>query len=739
MPALGSRFLADKSSVAFTLLSPQATRVELWVYAAPMSANPIVKKQMVRQADQTLSCTVAVADLKAAGLQNTIYYGYRVWGPNWPFDSTWTAGSAAGFLSDVDSNGNRFNPNKLLLDPYALEISDDPLTANHRDPTVYQSGSPFRTEDTGPFASKGIVLDVPAADFGVKPTGAFKDDIIYEVHLRGLTKNDPIVSANLQGTYAGAALRAGYLKDLGITAVEFLPVHETQNTLNDDPELAALHNYWGYDSISYFAPDRRYAADQSPGGPTREWMAMVKAFHSVGLKVFVDVVYNHHAEGPVDDSTGDIGRIFTLRGLDNPSYYEALSPTETNFYEDDNGVGPNVNCATGPVRNLVIDSLKYWSQVLGADGFRFDLAAVLGNANAQGGYSFNRDDAGNILNRAVAELPVRPDGGGPGVDLIAEPYTANAQGQEQGNLPVGWSEWNDRYRDVFRASQNKLGFAPVTPGDMATRFAGSQDLFGPRGRHPWNSVNYIVSHDGFTLCDLYSYNQPKNNQPFPFGPSGGGRSANDELCWDHSGDSVQQLQAARTGLAILLLSAGTPMLTGGSEFFRTQFGNNNPYNLDTVANWLDWPAAAQETALTTFTRILALFRQAHPCLRPTQFFTGTDHNGNGLKDLTWFTDSGAEVDQGYFSSANNHFLAYRLDGTEFGDPAVSVYVAYNGWINPIAATIPRPLSGSRWFVVADTSPSAEPWGNIKPAGQEIPLGGSSYLVGGRSVALLIER
>jgi len=274
---------------------------------------------------------------------------------------------------------------------------------------------------------------------------------------------------------------------------------------------------------------------------------------------------------------------------------------------------------------------------------------------------------------------------------------------------------------------------------MAMRFAGSADLFGPRGRKPWNSTNYITCHDGFTLRDLHSYNQPNNNQPFPFGPSSGGRSARDEMCWDHGGDPAQQLQAVRTGLALLVLSAGTPMLSGGSEFYRTQFGNNNAYNLDTSANWLDWQAAAQQMALTAYTQNLLLFRRNYSCLRPAEFFTGTDHNGNGLKDLTWYFDSGAEADQNYLQSPDNHFLAYRLDGSEFGDPAASVYVAYNGWFNPIQANLPAPLPGNSWYVVADTSSASESWGNIHSSGQEVRLVAQSYSVQARSVVLLIER
>ena len=258
-------------------------------------------------------------------------------------------------------------------------------------------------------------------------------------------------------------------------------------------------------------------------------------------------------------------------------------------------------------------------------------------------------------------------------------------------------------------------------------------------RKPWNSVNYIVVHDGFTLRDLYSFNAPQNNQPFPKGPSPGGRSAGDEMCWDQGGDPVQQRQADRTGAALLLLSAGVPLITGGTEIYRTQFGNNNAFNIDTIANWLDWSTAPGEAVLTNYVRLLLQFRQAHPALRPADFFTGQDNNGNGLKDLTWYRDNGAEVDPAYFSNPSNHFLAFRLDGTEFGDPATSIYVAYNGWTDIVTATLPAPLPGNTWFQVADTSAAAGDFGNIHPAGAEVPLSNSQYGVAGRSVLLLIEK
>lgn len=729
---LGAR-LTDAGAI-FRVSAPRATRVELWIYAAPLDAAPVLQVAMTADAAGIYSAIVASQALNGLA---TIYYGLRAWGPNWTYDPAWIPGSLAGFAADVDRDGNRFNPNKLLLDPYALEVSHGPLTPFQPIVSAYLSGDNFRGIDTGPFAPKGIVLPLPAPDFGAKPTRAFKDEIVYEVHLRGLTRNDPAVPPEFQGTYRGAAMRAAYLRDLGVTAVEFLPVHETQNALNDQPALISDHNYWGYDSCSYFAPDRRYSSDQSAGGPTREWIQMVKAFHAVGLKVYVDVVYNHHQEDDVA-SRGAADVIYSLRGLDNAGYYETQA--DRSLYRNDNGVGANVNAATETVRNLVLDSLKYWTDVMGADGFRFDLAAVLGNRLAIGGYAFDATDPANILNRAVAELPARPADGGPGVDLIAEPYTATADGQEQGNFPVGWSEWNDRYRDTFRKAQNKLGILPVTPGMMATRFAGSDDLFRPRGRKPWNSVNYIVVHDGMTLRDLYAFNAPQNNQPYPRGPSPGGRSGQDEMCWDQGGDPTLQRQAARTGAALLLLSAGVPLIAGGAEIYRTQFGNNNAFNLDTIANWLDWPGAPTEAGLTRFFGLLLGFRRDHPALRPADFFTGQARSASGLKDIAWHQDDGAEVSQAYFADPTRHFLAFRLDGAVQGDPARSIYVAYNGWTDVVTAALPPPLPGNAWYQVADTSAAAlATFGGIHAPGAETQIDGPSYSVAGRSVVALIER
>ncbi|MBE7190585.1 alpha-amylase family glycosyl hydrolase, partial [Jatrophihabitans endophyticus] len=531
----------------------------------------------------TWRATIALARAPAGA---PLYYGYRAFGPNWPHDAAWTPGTEHGFRADVDDDGNRFNPNKLLLDPYAREISHCVQTPAHPDRDGYRSGPASRTIDTGSFAPKGVVFAEADAsgDTGMKPEHSFKDDIVYEVHLRGLTKSDPSVPAALRGTYAGAALRAPYLRDLGVTAVEFLPLHQTQNALNDDVDRKDAHNYWGYQTMGFFAPDRRHASDQTPGGATREFKAMVKAFHDAGLKVFLDVVYNHTEEAGGNGDTAQGCTIYTFRGLDNARYYETeRGEGRPDAFANATGVGANFNAAEPIVRDLVLDSLAYWANEMGVDGFRFDLAAVLGNADRDGGFRFDRDDSDNILNRAVRELPVRPGEGGAGVDLVAEPYAVSMDAQEQGNFPRGWAEWNDRFRDTVRASQNKLGIVEVAPARLMTRVAGSQDMFGGNGRAPWASVNYVVVHDGFTLADLHGFDEKQNGLAWPYGPSDGGRSSADEMGWDHGGNVAAQHQAARTSLALLALSAGVPLITGGSEFHRTQRGNNNAYNLDTTA------------------------------------------------------------------------------------------------------------------------------------------------------------
>ncbi len=739
---LGAKYDATQANITFRVYSSRATRIEVWIYKTAAGAQETVKYVMTKDAaTQVWSKTASVATLKNTyGITGPVYYGYRAWGPNWTYVSTWTKGSATGFVTDIDASGNRFNPNKLLLDPYAREISQDPNTATCTDGTVYASGALHRNKDSGACASKGIVLATDTTSFGTKPTRAFKDDIVYEVHPRGLTMNDTSIPFFQRGTYAGAAQKAAHLASLGITAVEFLPVQETQNDQNDiDPNSSGGDNYWGYMTLNYFAPDRRYSSDKTAGGPTREFKAMVKAFHDAGIKVYVDVVYNHTGEGGAwGGSDGlTVYNVMSWRGLDNPTYYSLTADLQYSW--DNTGVGGNYNTRNTIAQNLIVDSLAHWRDVIGVDGFRFDLASVLGNTCQHGCFNFDKMDAGNALNRIVNELPPRAAAGGSGLDLIAEPWAIGGNSYQVGGFPSGWSEWNGLYRDALRKKQNQLGVEVVTTGTLASRFAGSSDLYGDDGRKPWNSVNFMVAHDGFTLNDLYAYNSKQNNQPWPYGPSDGGDDNNHS--WNQGGIVAHQRRAARTGMAFMMLSAGVPMFNGGDEALRTQFGNNNVYNLDSPANWLYWTRSTIEADFETFTRRMIAFRKAHPSLRPLNFYAGTDTNGNVMEQLRWFKPDGGVADGAYFNNGSNHAIAWRVDGSEFGDSASAIYVAYNGWSGNVNFTLPWPGSGKQWYRVTDTATWNEGANTVANPSSEALIGGewTVYGVEARSLLVLIAK
>lgn len=738
--ALGARY--NGSNIDFKVFSSRATRIEVFIYKTPSGAQEVVRYVLTKNATTNVwSKSVAVSTLRNTyGITGTVYYGYRAWGPNWPYVSTWKKGLSNGFVSDVDPNGNRFNPNKLLLDPYAREISQDPNTPSCLDGTIYASGATHRNKDSGACAPKGIVLATDTTSIGSKPTRALRDDVVYEVHVRGLTMNDTSIPLAQRGTYAGAAQKAAYLASLGVTAVEFLPVQETQNDTNDvDPNSTSGDNYWGYMTLNFFAPDRRYASDKTPGGPTREWKAMVKAFHDVGIKVFIDVVYNHTGEGSAWGGTDGLTvyNIQSFRGLDNPTYYSLTSDYQ--YPWDNTGVGGNYNTRNTIAQNLIVDSLAYWRDALGVDGFRFDLASVLGNTCQHGCFNFDKMDAGNALNRIVNELPPRAEAGGSGIDLIAEPWAIGGNSYQVGGFPSGWAEWNGKFRDALRKKQNQLGVETVLTAELATRFAGSSDLYQDDGRKPWHSVNFMVAHDGFTLRDLYAYNSKQNTQPWPYGPSDGGEDSNHS--WDQAGIGADQRKAARTGLAFMLLSAGVPMITGGDEALRTQFGNNNAYNLDSAANWLDWSWDSYETNHQTFSQRLIAFRKAHPALRPSNFYSAVDTNGNVMEQLRWFKPDGGVADTAYFTNASNHAIAWRIDGSEFGDSASAIYVAYNGWSGSVNFSLPWPGAGKSWYRVTDTATWNDGANAVVLPGSESYIGGewTTYGMEARSLLVLIAK
>jgi glycogen operon protein len=756
---LGAKYDAMGQNVIFRVYSSSASRIDVYTYSQPTGAPESYSQTLTP--DPSIPGVWAVTIPVSRLPTQTIYYGYRAWGPNWPYNPAWTTGgSSAGFITDVDCAGNRFNPNKLLLDPYALEVSQDPFYSGQIDPTIYASGtnSPgatiiYRTIDDGQQAPKGIVLPNPTGppDIGTKPTGALKDDIIYEVHLRGLTMQNPNVPAAIQGTYAGAATMAPYLAGLGVTAVEFLPVQESQNDANDVADSPST-NYWGYASYNFFAPDRRYSSDKNPGGPTSEFQAMVKAFHNAGLKVFLDVVYNHTGEGYAwrasDPSTYNI---LSWRGLDNPTYYCLTSDLQYSW--DNSGTGGNYNTFNPVAQRLILDSLEYDLNILGVDGFRFDEAAILGNTCQFGCFNYDATNPNVALNQIAAQL-------GGSVALIAEPWDSSGL-NAQGKFPAGWSEWNGVYSDTFRKSQNKLGVPSyvVTNGELATRFAGSSDLFNNNGRSPWNSINNVVTHDGFTLHDLYSYDSKQNESlSWPYGPSDGGRD--DNISWDQNFGqqdvAASQRWAARNGFSFLMLSAGTPMFDGGDEFLRTVMGNNNAYDIDSTGTWLDWswPSDTNKTNFYEFVRRLIAFRLAHPALRPANFFTGTDNNSDGMDDIDWFKTDGTtpttsdwnqpNTNPNSSTSAAGSALAYRIDGTKFNDPSPAIYVAYNGWSAAQTFTLPSPgtdTSGNPnyWWLVMDTSVDGINTVAIPSEWTYENAAGATYNLLARSVALMVAR
>jgi glycogen operon protein len=726
---LGAAYDAQQANITFRVYSSHATRIMVYLYAHPYGSQDALRYVLTNDGTGVWSKTVAVSSLQASGITGAVYYGYRAWGPNWPYNSSWTKGTSTGFISDVDSSGNRFNPNKLLLDPYSQEVSQDPLNTSNQDGTIFASGPSYRNTDSGTYAPKGIVLLPNGQGTGTKPMRAQKDDVIYEVHVRGFTEQDTSIAAAYRGTYKGAGLKANYLASLGVTAVEFLPVQETQNDANDViPNSDANQNYWGYMTENYFSPDRRYAYNKAPGGPTAEFQAMVQAFHNAGIKVYLDVVYNHTAEGGSwSGSDPSTATIYSFRGLDNATYYELTSDNQ--YFYDNTGTGANYNTYNTVAQNLIVDSLNYWSVTMGVDGFRFDLASVLGNSCSNGCYNFNASDPNVAINRITREFTVRPSGGGSGLDLFAEPWAIGGNSYQLGGFPQGWSEWNGRYRDQMRQAQNDLGVIQVTIGQEATNFAGSSDLFQGSGRSPWNSTNFIDVHDGMTLKDVYSCNGSNNSQPWPYGPSDGGTSSN--YSWDQGGNAFDQRRAARTGMAFEMLSAGTPLMQGGDESMRSLQCNNNAYNLDSSANWLNYSWNTDQSNFNTFATRLIAFRKAHPSLRPQTWYTSSQ--------VVWWQPSGAQADSNYWNNTSNHAIAHTINGSYFGD-ANSIYIAYNGWSGNVNFTLPAPPTGSNWYRVADTCNWNDSNAMAAPGSEAlIGAGGTSYGQCGQSLLLLISK
>jgi isoamylase len=747
--SLGASYNSQQTQITFRVYSANATYMVLYLYSAGYGVQESATYPLTNVGSGVWQVVVPVSSIQSAGITGAVYYGYRAWGPNWPYSASWTKGSSTGFVSDVDSNGNRFNPNKLLLDPYAQEISQDPLNANNQDADIFATGATvdanfgvaYRLIDSGTYAPKGIVLATSTQSTGTKPTRAQKDDVIYEVNVRGLTMQDPNTPTQYQGTYYGAGLKASYLASLGVTAVEFLPMQETQNDENDViADSTQDQNYWGYMTEDYFAPDRRYAYNKAPGGPTAEFQAMVQAFHNVGIKVYMDVVYNHTAEGGTwSSSDPTTATVFSWRGLDNATYYELT--TGNQYFYDDTGTGGNVNTYNPVAQQMIIDSLAYWSTSMGVDGFRFDEAPILGNNCLNqsyesaapncpnGGFNFDAADPNIALNQILANFTVRPAAGGSGLDLFAEPWSASG-GDDQGLFPPGWSEWNGVFENTLRQAQNELGNMTISIGQDAQDFTGSASIFQGNGRYPWNSTNYMDIHDGFTLFDVYYCNSPNNSQGWPYGPSSGGNTTN--YSWNQGGAAEDQRRAARTGLAFTMLSAGTPIMAGGDEYLRSLNCNNNPYNVDSTANWLNYSWTSDQSNFYNFAQRAIAFRLAHPSLRPVNWYTSSQ--------VEWWEPSGVQATTSYWDDTSNYAIAYTINGSSFGD-ANSIYIAFNGWSGSVTFTLPPPPTGTNWYRVTDTCNWNDGPNTWVTPGNETLIGGSgaTYSQCGQSMLLLISK
>ena len=689
----------DGSGVNFALFSENATGVELCLFDGLDGNQEVARIPVREQTDQ-------VWHIYLPEVRPGQRYGYRVHGPYDP------------------ASGHRFNSAKLLLDPYARAIEgtirwSDTLfgyTIGHPDADLHPDD-----QDNAADISKSVVID-PAFTWGDdRPLRIpWNETIIYEVHVKGFTARHPDVAKALRGSYAGLACPAviEYLRSLGITAVELLPSHQ----FVADKHLVdrGLTNYWGYNSIGFFAPDVRYASGGGLGEQVSEFKTVVKTLHQAGIEVILDVVYNHTGEGT------HLGPTLCFRGVDNASYYRLL-PEDRRFYIDYTGCGNTLNMTHPRTLQLIMDSLRYWILEMHVDGFRFDLASTLARE------LHDVDQLGAFFD-IIHQDPVISQ-----VKLIAEPWDLGEGGYQVGNFPVLWAEWNGQYRDTARAHwKGDEGQA----GPLGYRLSGSSDLYGKGGRRPYASINFVTAHDGFTLHDLVSYNDKHNERNGEENRDGHDHN----LSWNCGVEgptddpAILKLRERqkRNFLAMLLLSQGVPMLCGGDEIGRTQQGNNNAYCQDNETSWFDWKLDKRRRDLLGFTRFLIELRRRHPVLRRRQFFHGRKIRGSEVKDLAWFRLDGKEMTEEDWTNPQTRCLGLRLAGDAIeevdtqGNPIVddTLLILLNAHHEPLPFTLPAHRPGVKWELALDTR---------TPDGRRLhrPMrGGEVYSLEGRSLALL---
>jgi isoamylase len=685
--------------VNFALFSAHATKVELCLFDSD-GISEVERIELPEYTDEIWHGYLPDAR------PGTIY-GYRVHGPYEP------------------ENGHRFNPHKLLLDPYAQAV----VGRLQWNPALFgyqlESGDDltFDERDSAPFMPRCRVID-PAFTWGDDrpPRTPWSTTIIYELHVRGYTKLHPALPQELRGTFRGLTDPhvLDHFRRLGVTAVELLPIH----TFIDDSHLLdkGLINYWGYNTISFFAPARRYAS--VPDFAFAEFKEMVAGLHDAGIEVILDVVYNHTAEG------NERGPTLSFRGVDNASYYRLL-PDRRRYYINDTGTGNTVNLSHPRVLQMVTDSLRYWAQEMHVDGFRFDLATIL--ARETDGF----DEGGGFLD-ACRQDPVLAS-----VKLIAEPWDLGPGGYQVGGFAPGWAEWNDRFRDTARAYwRGDEG----TLAEFATRMTASADLFNRRGRKPWASVNFITAHDGYTLNDLVSYDDKHNEANGEDNRDGHSHNRS----WNHGVEgptddpAIVELRERqkRNLLATLLLAQGTPMLLGGDEFGRTQQGNNNSYCQDNEISWVDWDHSERDRLLARFTQRLIGLRRHYVVLRQSRFLMAQWSEELGVKDSTWLSPAGEEMTADQWQDPAAKCLGLLLDGRaprtgirRRGEDATLLLIV-NSHHDVVLFTMPPVTGGSAWLRLVDTN---------LPDQDEDPEDavkldfGHQYEVTGRSLLLFLLR
>ena len=668
MYPLGASY--DGAGVNFALFSQVAEKVELCLFDEEDHETRI---EMTEQNSYVWHNYIP-------GLQPGQRYGYRVYGPYNP------------------ALGQRCNPSKLLLDPYAKaiegNIDDDPSLFSY-DMSNPDDINAINTQDSAAHTMKSVVVN-PYFDWGndQHPNISYHDSVIYEAHVRGMTNLNQDVPPDIRGTYAGLAYPAviDYLKKLGITAIELMPIHQFVN--DSFLQQKGLSNYWGYNTIGFFAPHNAYSSVGERGQQVNEFKSMVKAYHRAGMEVILDVVYNHTAEG------NHMGPTLSFKGIDNQAYYR-LVDNDPYHYFDTTGTGNSLLMRSPHALQLITDSLRYWVTEMHVDGFRFDLAATLAR-------QFQEVDKLSAFFDIVEQDPVISR-----VKLIAEPWDLGSGGYQVGGFPSSWSEWNGRYRDCVRDFWRSQ---PSTLPEFASRLMGSSDLYEVNGRRPVASVNFVTAHDGFTLNDLVSYNEKHNDANGEGNRDGesNNRSWNCGVEGETTTRDVNELRQRqmRNMFSTLLVSQGIPMICGGDEVARTQQGNNNAYCQDNEISWTHWDLDDDRKSLLAFVSKLIHLRLDHPVLHRRRFFTGrkAGDDPNTIPEVEWFDHTGSIMDMNDWQNTHAFSMMVYLNGADipemdyYGNPTVDndFILIFNAHYEPIQFTLPDENYGSKWKLVVDT-------------------------------------